>query len=86
MAIPFLASAFAIVKYMIAFQRLRKWMPRIHCSSAALIIVMGILLLTGSLVILTNTLAGMFPMFGKIIMLFLFYKNNISYDAIGIIF
>jgi len=64
LAIPFLVSAFAIDKYMIAFQRLRKWMPWIHRSSAALIIVMGLLLLTGSLAILTNSLAGMFPMFG----------------------
>ena len=39
-------------------------MPWIHRSSAALIIVMGLLLLTGSLAILTNSLAGMFPMFG----------------------
>ena len=48
LAIPFLVSAFAIDKYMIAFQRLRKWMPWIHRSSAALIIVMGTLLLTGN--------------------------------------
>jgi len=49
---------------MIAFQRLRKWMPWIHHSSAALIIVMGFLLLTGSLAILTNSLDGIFPIFG----------------------
>ena len=64
LAIPFLVSSFAIDKYIIAFQRLRKWMPWIHRSSAALIIVMDILLLTGSLAILTNSLADMFPMFG----------------------
>ena len=64
LAIPFMASTIAIDKYMIAFKKIRKWMPWIHRSSAALIIVMGFLLLTGALSIFTNTLIGTFPMFG----------------------
>lgn len=64
LAVPFILSTLAIDKYMLTFQRIRKWMPWIHRSSAALIIVMGILLLTGFLTLLTNSLASYIPMFG----------------------
>ena len=64
LAVPFILSTLAIDKYMVTFQRIRKWMPWIHRSSAALIIVMGILLLTGFLTLLTNSLASYIPMFG----------------------
>jgi len=64
LAVPFILSTLAIDKYMLTFQRIKKWMPWIHRSSAALIIVMGILLLTGFLTLLTNSLAGYIPMFG----------------------
>ena len=64
LAVPFILSTLAIDKYMLTFQRIRKWIPWIHRSSAALIIVMGVLLLTGFLTLLTNSLASYIPMFG----------------------
>ncbi|HJT84785.1 MAG TPA: cytochrome c biogenesis protein CcdA [Nitrososphaeraceae archaeon] len=64
LAVPFIASTLAIDKYMLTFQKIRNWIPWIHHSSAALIIIIGILLLTGLLTLLTNSLASYMPIFG----------------------
>ncbi len=64
LAIPFIISALAIDKYLVTYKKLNKWMPWIHRISVALLMVMGVLLLTGYLGIITTSLVGTFPMLG----------------------
>ncbi len=64
LAIPFIISALAIDKYLVTYKKLNKWMPWIHRISVALLMVMGVLLLTGYLGIITTSLTGTFPMLG----------------------
>ncbi len=64
LAIPFIISALAIDKYLVTYKKLNKYMPWIHRISVALLMVMGVLLLTGYLTIITTSLAGTFPMLG----------------------
>lgn len=64
LAIPFLISALAIDKYLVTYKKLSKYMPWIHRISVALLIIMGILLLSGYLTLITTSLAGTFPMLG----------------------
>ena len=64
LAIPFIISALAIDKYLVTYKKLNKWMPWIHRISVTLLMVMGVLLLTGYLGIITTSLAGTFPMLG----------------------
>lgn len=62
LAIPFIISALAIDKYLVTYKKLSKWMPWIHRISVVLLLVMGVLLLTGYLTLITTYLAGTFPM------------------------
>ncbi|MDN5845602.1 MAG: redoxin domain-containing protein [Candidatus Nitrosocosmicus sp.] len=64
LAIPFIISALAIDKYLVTYKKISKWMPWIHRISVALLMVMGVLLLTGYLTIITTSLASTFPMLG----------------------
>jgi cytochrome c-type biogenesis protein len=64
LAIPFIISALAIDKYLVTYKKLSKWMPWIHRISVALLIIMGVLLLSGYLTLITTSLAGTFPMLG----------------------
>jgi cytochrome c-type biogenesis protein len=64
LAIPFIISALAIDKYLVTYKKLSKYMPWIHRISVALLIIMGVLLLTGYLTLFTTSLAGTFPMLG----------------------
>ncbi|KAA2281206.1 redoxin domain-containing protein [Candidatus Nitrosocosmicus agrestis] len=64
LAIPFIISALAIDKYLVTYRKLSKYMPWIHRISVALLLIMGVLLLTGYLTIFTTSLAGTFPMLG----------------------
>ncbi|KAF6243372.1 hypothetical protein C6988_03770 [Nitrosopumilus sp. b1] len=54
LAIPFIISAVAIEKFVKIIRRLRKWMNMIEKISGALLIIVGILLLSGSLVFLSS--------------------------------
>lgn len=64
LAIPFILSALAIDKYIVTYRKMSKYIPWIHRISVALLIIMGILLLSGYLTIITTSLAGTFPMLG----------------------
>jgi len=64
LAVPFILSALAIDKYLVTYKKLNKYMPWIHRISVALLMVMGVLLLTGYLTIITASLGGTFPMLG----------------------
>jgi cytochrome c-type biogenesis protein len=58
LAIPFILSTVAVERFMTAFKKFRKWLPWINRNSAALLIGVGIMLITGMLTLLTGTLAG----------------------------
>jgi cytochrome c-type biogenesis protein len=60
LAIPFIISSLAVDKYIKTFKRIRKWIPWIHRISVTLLMIIGILLLTGYLTLLTNSLSGLF--------------------------
>ncbi len=51
-------------QYLVTYKKLNKYMPWIHRISVALLMVMGVLLLTGYLGIITSSLTGTFPMLG----------------------
>jgi cytochrome c-type biogenesis protein len=59
LAVPFIISTVAVEKFITAFKQIRRWIPWINRTSAALLIVIGIMLLTGILTTLTGTLAGL---------------------------
>lgn len=63
LAIPFIISALAIDKYLVTYKKLSKWMPWIHRISVVLLLVMGILLLSGYLTLITTYLATIMPMY-----------------------
>lgn len=64
LAIPFIISALAIDKYLVTYKKLSKYMPWIHRISVALLIIMGVLLISGYLTLFTTSLASTFPMLG----------------------
>jgi cytochrome c-type biogenesis protein len=49
LAVPFLVASLALDRFLVAFKRFRRWMGVIEVASGALLIVLGILLLTGQL-------------------------------------
>ncbi len=64
LAIPFIISSLAIDKYIKTIKRIRKWIPWIHRISVTLLMIMGILLLTGYLTLITNSISSLFPLLG----------------------
>jgi cytochrome c-type biogenesis protein len=58
LAIPFILSTIAVEKFILAFKRFRKWLPWVNRTSAALLIAVGIILMTGMLTLLTGSLTG----------------------------
>ncbi len=61
LAIPFLVAALALDAFLQAFKRFRRWMPVVEKASGAMLIGLGILLLTGQLTALTAVLARFTP-------------------------
>ena len=59
LAVPFIISTVAVEKFITAFKQIRRWLPWINRTSAALLIIVGLMLLTGILTTLTGTLAGL---------------------------
>jgi cytochrome c-type biogenesis protein len=59
LAVPFIISTMAVEKFITAFKQIRRWLPWINRTSAALLIIVGIMLLTGFLTTLTGTLTGL---------------------------
>jgi cytochrome c-type biogenesis protein len=58
LAIPFIISTIAIERFLIAFRKFRKWLPWVNRASAAMLIIIGIILITGFLTLITSTLSG----------------------------
>lgn len=63
LAIPFLVAALALDWFLGAFKRFRKWIPVVEKASGILLIILGILLLTGSFTILSGWLTRFTPDF-----------------------
>ena len=61
LAIPFLLAAFALSKFGLASTRIRRWMPWINRISGALLIGLGILMVTGEMTRLTSELNQYVP-------------------------
>ncbi len=61
LAIPFLISALALDWFLGAFSRFRRFLPLVEKASGVILIILGLLLVTGSFTILTSFLAGATP-------------------------
>lgn len=59
LAIPFMVSTLALDRFLRAFQKFRRWIPWVNRASGILLIVLGILLVTGSLALLSGTFGGL---------------------------
>lgn len=63
LAIPFLLAALALDRFLNTFKRMRRWIPVLEKASGALLVVLGLLLVTGSFTVLTGILARYTPEF-----------------------
>ncbi len=63
LAIPFLLSALALDWFLQAFKKFRKYLRAVEIGSGVLLVILGILLLTGSFTILTSYLNQFTPAF-----------------------
>jgi cytochrome c-type biogenesis protein len=63
LAIPFLLAALALDRFLTTFGRFRSWIPWVERASGALLVVLGLLLLTGSFTLLSNWLVRFTPDF-----------------------
>jgi len=63
LAIPFLIAALALDWFLQVFKRFRRFIPVVEKASGALLVFLGILLLTGSFTILSSWLARFTPGF-----------------------
>ena len=63
LAIPFLLSALALDAFLKAFSRFRRLLPVIQVGSGILLVILGVLLLTGSFTILSSFLTRFTPEF-----------------------
>jgi len=63
LAVPFLLSALAMERFLEAFSRFRRFLPAVQVGSGALLVVLGILLVTGSFTILSTYLIQFTPDF-----------------------
>jgi cytochrome c-type biogenesis protein len=63
LAIPFLLASLALDRFLLTFQRFRRWIPVVERASGVLLIVLGILLLTGQFTVLAGWLNRYTPAF-----------------------
>jgi cytochrome c-type biogenesis protein len=63
LAVPFLLATLALDHFLAGFRRFRHWLPWVSRASGLLLIVVGILLLTGSFTVLSGLLARWTPEF-----------------------
>lgn len=61
LAIPFLLSTLLIGRFMGAFGRMRRWLPWINRISGAMLVILGLLMLTGEFSRLAAMMAGWTP-------------------------
>lgn len=63
LAVPFLLATVALGRFMGGFRRFKTWMPWVNRVSGAMLIVVGLLLVTGSFAILAAYLTRLTPEF-----------------------
>ncbi len=63
LAVPFLLTAVAVDRFLVVFSRLRRFLPSIQRASGLLLVLLGILLITGSFTALTSWLVPFTPDF-----------------------
>ena len=61
LAVPFLLAALALDWFLQVVQRFRRWMPAVEKASGVLLIVLGLLLLTGRFTVLSGYLTRFTP-------------------------
>lgn len=61
LAIPFLVAAFAVDRFREWFQRFRRWLPWVQRASGILLIIVGLLLVTGEFTRLASLLSAITP-------------------------
>ena len=61
LAVPFLLAALALDGFLQAFKRFRRWMPAVEKASGVLLVLLGILLLTGRFTVLSGYLTRFTP-------------------------
>ena len=61
LAVPFLLSTLLIERFLTGFRRIRRWLPWINRLSGALLIALGLLMLTGSFSALSGVMARWTP-------------------------
>jgi cytochrome c-type biogenesis protein len=61
LAIPFMLAAVALDRFLSAFQRFRRFIPVLEKGSGLLLVVLGLLLVSGSFTVLTGYLARFTP-------------------------
>jgi len=61
LAVPFVAAAFAVDKFRVWFTRFRRWMPWLQRASGLLLVIVGLLLVTGEFTRLAAMLSAMTP-------------------------
>lgn len=63
LSVPFLLAALALDRFFVASRRFRRWIPWTERASGALLLALGLLLLTGSFTVLTAWLVRFTPGF-----------------------
>jgi cytochrome c-type biogenesis protein len=61
LAVPFLAAALALDRFLQAFKRFRRWMPWVERASGVLLVLLGILLITGRFTVMSAWLTNFTP-------------------------
>lgn len=63
LAVPFLLSALALDRFLQAFKRFRRFLPAVQVASGVLLVLLGILLVTGTFTVLSSYLIRFTPEF-----------------------
>ncbi|MEQ9398428.1 MAG: cytochrome c biogenesis protein CcdA [Longimicrobiales bacterium] len=63
LAIPFLVASLALDWFLQAFKRFRRWIPVVEKSSGVLLVLLGLLLITGKFTVLSGWLTQFTPAF-----------------------
>ncbi len=61
LAVPFLLSALALDRFLSSFKRFRRFLPAVQIGSGVLLVIVGILLMTGSFTVLAGYLIQFTP-------------------------
>ena len=63
LAMPFLVASLALDAFLQGFKRFRRWIPVVEKASGVMLILLGVLLLTGQFTLMTSVLARFTPDF-----------------------